>query len=475
MKRLNLTRILALLIGIAVMCFHSIAAEDAAEMVTFAGRVVDVEGKPMPGFVFAIQGINLNQPQIGITTRYTMSDAHVEQDSMLPPVFVPVETDEAGTFSITEGIAGKLHLVARRSIAEPAKVGTFDRKSAHAIVSIDIGGITFYPNPGHRYSQSNGLTFSLKQGARLENVEVTVQPRTRLRAKIVFNDGTPLANAQVMLEIVEQALGGFTRGGSSRIRRTDAAGYVVEYPKEPTVLTMSVRYQGLSATSKAITVKAGERHEVVLTFDSEPIAGMPVVQPPLALEIEPSGAPKTAAVPGEDLPPAALHNHETDINQMWNEKAVWIINPANGHAYKWVNCGNWDDAVALAVAEKAHLVSINDEAEQKWLEGAFRGEGRQFWIGLTDMEKEGEWRWTSGEPVTYTNWTSEALFPDELDENDKDYVMMGIFGGKWVAVGQMEQHIHLHPAYAILEKDGLLSNIPVKAEKEGESPVIEDR
>ena len=474
MKRLNLTRILALFIGVAVMCFHSSAAEDAAEMVTFAGRVVDVEGKPMPGFVFAIQGINLNQPQIGITTRYAMSDAHVEQDSMLPPVFVPVETDEAGTFSITEGIAGKLQLVEKRSIAEPAKVGTFDRKSAHAIVSIDIGGITFYPNPGHRYSQSNGLTFSLKQGARFENVEVTVQPRARLRAKIVFNDGTPLANAQVMLETVEQALGGFTRGGSSEIRRTDAAGYVVEYPKEPTRLTMSVRYQGLSTTSKTITVKAGERHEVVLTFDSEPIAGMPVVQPPLALEIEPPGSPKTAAVPGEDLPPpAALHNHEIDINQMWNEKAVWIVNPANGHAYKWVNCGNWDNAMALAVAENAHLVSINDEAEQKWLEGAFRGEGRQFWIGLTDMEKEGEWRWTSGEPVTYTNWTSEALFPDELDENDKDYVMMGIFGGKWVAVGQMEQH--RHPAYAILEKDGLLSNIPVKAEKEGKSPVIEDR
>lgn len=471
MKRLNLTHTLALLIGVAVMCFQSLAAEDTAERVTFAGRVVDVEGNPMPGFVFAIQDINMNQP-------HAMSDAHVEQDSMLPPVFVPVETDEAGTFSITEGIAGKLQLVARHNIAELPRVGRFDEKPAHEIVSIDIGGIIFYPHPGHRYSSATGLTFSLRPGARFENVEVTVQPRTRVRAKIVFKDGTPLANAQVIAETVNQDLSGLTREGSKGAKRTDSDGYIVEYLKESSIFTILVTYQGLAATSEAITIKAGERHEIVLTFDSEPIAGVPVGQPPLELEIEPPGASKTAEIPLEDLPPpAARHNHGTGIHQTWNEKAVWVVNPANGHAYKQVYCGNWAEAESFAIAEEAHLVAINDEAEQKWLEGAFKADGfRHFWIGLTDVEKEGEWRWTSGEPVTYTNWAPVEPFPDELDASEKDYVTMGFLGGKWVAAGEIgERGPYIHPHFAILERDGLLSKPSVEATEEGKSSAIEDR
>ena len=78
----------------------------------------------------------------------------------------------------------------------------------------------------------------------------------------------------------------------------------------------------------------------------------------------------------------------------------------------------------MAIAEEAHLVSINDEAEQKWLVEVF---GRDpFLIGLTPVENQTEWQWTSGEPVAYTNWALRGLAAgrDAL-------VFVSMIDGKW--------------------------------------------
>src|SRR5262245_38386406 len=80
---------------------------------------------------------------------------------------------------------------------------------------------------------------------------------------------------------------------------------------------------------------------------------------------------------------------------------TWLQNPANGHAYALTPPMGWAQAEAFAVAMGAHLVTIRSATEQAWLTQAF-GPGR--WIGFTDQAQEGVWVWTSGEPVTYTNW-----------------------------------------------------------------------
>ena len=96
-------------------------------------------------------------------------------------------------------------------------------------------------------------------------------------------------------------------------------------------------------------------------------------------------------------------------------------------------------------AEDAHLVAINDAAEQKWLSETFGYP--PYWIGLTDFAEEEEWEWTSGEPATYTNWAPHE--PADADRGEEDYVVMR---GKWFDVGT-ESAEWQSTRMAIIEKE----------------------
>ena len=73
--------------------------------------------------------------------------------------------------------------------------------------------MTFYPSD-EKHPPFGGITFAIEPGVHLENVEVTVKPRMRIRGQIVFADGTPLANAEI--------------GTNMRRRDFDGTGTVVQ-------------------------------------------------------------------------------------------------------------------------------------------------------------------------------------------------------------------------------------------------------
>ena len=191
----------------------------------------------------------------------------------------------------------------------------------------------------------------------------------------------------------------------------------MQYVDEPGFYTVAVEFQGLSATSKQFILEDGQRHDdLILRFDSEP-------------------------VPIEPTPDRA----EPD------NAGQWVLNPANNHSYKRIHCESWDDAQAKAVAEGAHLVAINGAAEQQWLVRIFGT--APYWIGLTDVAKEGEWGWTNGEPATYTHWAIHKLMG--ADRGDEDYVFMGLSpDGRWHKVGPQSPEWRM-TQMAILEKEGL--------------------
>jgi len=101
-----------------------------------------------------------------------------------------------------------------------------------------------------------------------------------------------------------------------------------------------------------------------------------------------------------------------------------IFNPVTNNWYDVV-AGDVFDAQTAAQALGGNLVTINNAAEETWLQATF---GKQlYWIGFNDAAVEGVFGWLSGEPVTYTNWN-----PGEPNNvGNEDWVVMNRNPGGW--------------------------------------------
>ena len=75
----------------------------------------------------------------------------------------------------------------------------------------------------------------------------------------------------------------------------------------------------------------------------------------------------------------------------------------DGSEYQLTESLSWEQAQAQAKSLGGNLVVINDAAEQKWLNETF-GTKEKLWIGLTDSDLEGDFRWVNGETSGYRNW-----------------------------------------------------------------------
>lgn len=485
---------LMLLVFLFTICFtvQSIGAEEIIQqpeqsaVCGLSGIVVNSEGKPVPEFKFSIHSSESNNgnrppPFRGPEPWVEVPEENAQKGK--PQRVIRVKTDADGKFDVPNIIPGQIQIMPSPEVsnepqvenkAQDAQVAAhfarhlmFGRgQSGIRLVSIRLNKLTFF-YPEDRHIPFDNLSFGLKPNAKIRDVKITVKKRMKIHAQVVYSDGTPVSNAQIDLDMDVEAGDIGTQGGSYGTNNfTDAKGYFLEYRDNAGYYTLSVEYKGFT----------GGAGPFVLTEDKQPeklvikLNGSPTVKKkPKAVSKEFDEDKARNIIQGllgkRNTPPPIIHH---DVRRLeWKpEKIVWIINPANGHAYAKISCGGWYDAQQKAIKEGAHLVSINNEEEQFWIESIFRS--HSFWIGLNDVEKEGVWQWDSGEPVTYTNWTTFNPFPDNLPDTEKDFVAMtNFFHAGWQSSGE-NSHTHRTTREAVIEKDGLISKVPVAKDDEEE-------
>ena len=396
------------------LAFHGAAEEKPA---TLSGRVITAEGEPVVGATLMLQ----------IST---------------------TETDSEGRFVFTKITQSQTRLAVLRN---PMTQGDPSQQDHTKIRAIKFGNVTFYPHDFH--DSSRAATFAIEPGTDITDVEVIMERQLIVRGRIIFKNGEPFADTSLKINIDQLDLDGTDGYGFNRSFQTDADGNFTYATYTPGIYVLSIDHRGLSAASEPFIIEESEPHEtVVLTLNGNSTD----------LSVSPPEKPKKQRL-----------YHPAYISEV---PGMWVINPANGHAYKWIECDDRENAQIQAAAEQAHLVTITNEPEQIWLEAVFRL--GPYWIGLTDVAKEGEWQWETGEPVTYTNWKADDEddwsideppaflkflgFKDEdqlREDDERDYVIMSDSAwdgeiGRWKTV-----HHTKEARMAILEKDGMRSKI----------------
>ena len=92
----------------------------------------------------------------------------------------------------------------------------------------------------------------------------------------------------------------------------------------------------------------------------------------------------------------------------------------NANKYEFYNSNyNWDTAKQYAESKGGHLLTITSAEEQAFIEN--ENSVGNIWLGASDAEQEGVWKWITGESFNYSKWASGE--PNDY-YNGEDYLSL---------------------------------------------------
>ena len=104
----------------------------------------------------------------------------------------------------------------------------------------------------------------------------------------------------------------------------------------------------------------------------------------------------------------------------------------NGHFYKlYDDPMYWTEAKSACEQQNGHLATILDEGEQEFINRLIEEKGTlyHYWLGASDANAEGEWRWVTGERVPlpgesgFSNWCgNQPNNVEDFEPEGQDYL-----------------------------------------------------
>lgn len=145
---------------------------------------------------------------------------------------------------------------------------------------------------------------------------------------------------------------------------------------------------------------------------------------------------------------SAVAEESTDIEILHT-----AVNPANNKTYHLLSEGSWSESAQVARALDGFLTTVNDANENQWIVDTFANydeQARHLWIGLSDYQNEGDYRWHDGTPFHYRNWGADQ--PSEIDSENYVHIagtnMGNIMPGTWNDLDNDPQYF---PVYGVVE------------------------
>uniref|UniRef100_A0A3B4BUD0 C-type lectin domain-containing protein n=1 Tax=Pygocentrus nattereri TaxID=42514 RepID=A0A3B4BUD0_PYGNA len=108
---------------------------------------------------------------------------------------------------------------------------------------------------------------------------------------------------------------------------------------------------------------------------------------------------------------------------------------------------SWSESRKFCTERGADLVIINSREEQEFISKAFGSS--EAWIGLTDTEKEGVWKWVDNSTLTTKFWWTGE--PNDYDRNE-DCAITGYRGAGSEHLSTWADYPCDHPVVGICEK-----------------------